>query len=146
MIEKMKSFARSKGMCVLATVSDGKPHCSLMAYATDNNCEEIYMATSGATQKFKNILVNPYVSILIDSREIKPRSNAQALTVEGVCKTVSHTAKRATVSNILAEKHPHLQKILSMADVEILSVQIMSFLLLDGLTDAYFEKLDENRP
>lgn len=139
MIEKMKTFAKSKDICVLATVSGGRPHCSLMAYVTDKNCEEIYMVTSKTTRKFENILANPNVSILMDSREIKPRSKAQALTVEGTCAMITETGKKVNVRKTLSEKHPHLQKILSMPDAEILSVSVKSFLFLDGLTDAYFE-------
>ncbi len=142
MIEKLWRFANSKDICVLATVSEGKPHCSLMAYSVDRSCEEIYMVTSRNTRKFENILANPNVSILIDSREIKPRSKAQALTVEGTCKKITETEKKVKVRKILSEKHSHLYKILDNPDAEILSVRVKSFLFLDGLTDAYFEKLD----
>ena len=42
MIEKMKALAKQRDMCVLATVADGIPHRSLMAYVTDEDCREIY--------------------------------------------------------------------------------------------------------
>ena len=44
MIERMKELVRRKDICVLATVAENKPHCSLMAYVTDDECKEIYMA------------------------------------------------------------------------------------------------------
>ena len=84
MLEKMKDFVRKKNVCVLSTVSGNKPYCSLMAYITAATREEIYMLTHKNTTKFKNLQRNPFVSLLIDSRETQPRSNAQALTIDGV--------------------------------------------------------------
>jgi len=69
MLEEMKALAKQKDICVLATVSDGNPHCSLMAYATDDDCREIYMITQKGTKKYKNLIKNPSVSLLIDTRE-----------------------------------------------------------------------------
>jgi len=60
MLEKMKELVRKKNICVLATVSDYKPYCSLMAYITDATCKEIYMVTHKNTTKFNNLQKNPY--------------------------------------------------------------------------------------
>lgn len=80
----MKELVRKKNICVLATVSDHKPYCSLMAYITDTTCKEIYMVTHKNTTKFNNLEKNPWVSLLINYRETQPRSKAQALTIDGV--------------------------------------------------------------
>jgi len=45
MLETMKRIIRDGNICVLATVSGGKPHCSLMAYVSNEDCSEIYMVT-----------------------------------------------------------------------------------------------------
>ena len=87
MIEKIKDLIKRKDMCVLATAFDNKPHCSLMAYVTDDDCGAIYMVTGRETTKYRNISANPQVSLLIDTREEHPgdsRPKAQALTVSGV--------------------------------------------------------------
>jgi nitroimidazol reductase NimA-like FMN-containing flavoprotein (pyridoxamine 5'-phosphate oxidase superfamily) len=68
MIEKMKALVKRKDICVLATVSENNPHCSLMAYVTDNDCREIYMVTNRQSTKFRNLSANPLVSLLIDTR------------------------------------------------------------------------------
>ena len=65
----IRELIQSGKTCVLATVSEGQPHCSLMSYAADENGREIYMATLRNTKKYKNLVVNPSVSLLIDSRE-----------------------------------------------------------------------------
>lgn len=43
MLETMRALVKQKDICALATVSSGKPHCSLTAYATSDDCSEIYM-------------------------------------------------------------------------------------------------------
>jgi nitroimidazol reductase NimA-like FMN-containing flavoprotein (pyridoxamine 5'-phosphate oxidase superfamily) len=59
MLKEMKNLAKEETICVLATVNREKPYCSLMAYVTDENCEEIYMVTLRNTQKYKNLNENP---------------------------------------------------------------------------------------
>ena len=79
MLAEMKALAIEKNICVLATVGGRKPHCSLMAYVTDENCTEIYMVTHKNTNKYKNLMENPSVSLLIDTREISPRTKALSI-------------------------------------------------------------------
>ena len=84
----MKALAKEKDICVLATITDGKPYCSLMAYVTNRACTEMYMVTHRQTQKYQNLVTNPAVSLLIDTRDTTPRSAARAMTVEGVFGTI----------------------------------------------------------
>ena len=39
----MKDIVKGNDLCVLATVSEGKPHCSLMSYLSDEKGHEIYL-------------------------------------------------------------------------------------------------------
>ena len=97
MLKEMKALAKEKNICVLATVADGKPYCSLMAYVTDENCKKIYMVTHKNTNKYENLMGNPSVSLLIDTRDISPRSKAKVLTVEGVYTAIESEEKRKKV-------------------------------------------------
>jgi nitroimidazol reductase NimA-like FMN-containing flavoprotein (pyridoxamine 5'-phosphate oxidase superfamily) len=106
MLEQIKSLAREKDICVLATDAGGKPYCSLMAYVTDQACEEIYMVTHRETKKYQNLVENPAVSLLIDSRENAPRRRVAALTVEGSFQLIEDKAKEDRVRQMLLEAHP----------------------------------------
>ena len=68
-LERMKAMVRDHDICVLATVAEGEPHCSLMAYVPDESCREIYMVTHRKTKKYRNLRANPAISLLIDTRE-----------------------------------------------------------------------------
>ena len=141
MLEKTKELVRKKNICVLATVSDLKPYCSLMAYITDAICKEIYMATHKNTTKFKNLQSNPFVSLLIDSRETQPRSNAQALTIDGVFIPLIDENKKQKIRDRMLESFPHMKDFLHHPELEMIRIKINSFLLLEGLTESHFISL-----
>lgn len=141
MLEKMKELVRKKNMCVLATISDHKPYCSLMAYITDALCKEIYMVTLKNTTKFKNLQRNPCVSLLIDTRETQPRSNAQALTIDGVFTSLTDENKKQKIRGRMLESFPHMKDFIHHREAELIRIKINSFLLLDGVSESYFMSL-----
>jgi nitroimidazol reductase NimA-like FMN-containing flavoprotein (pyridoxamine 5'-phosphate oxidase superfamily) len=145
MIEKMKSFAKKKTTCVLATAVDNNPHCSLMTYVTDDDCREIYMVTSRKTKKFHNLSENPSVSLMIDTREEDYGSQnpkLRALTIAGVCKQLADENKKSEIRYDMASKHPAIRDLIKNPNSEIICIKIVSFLLLNGPTEAHFEMLE----
>ena len=141
MLEQMRALAKERNMCVLATIDNAKPYCSLMAYAADETCNEIYMVTHRKTQKYKNLLENPAVSLLIDTREKTPRSQTQALTIEGTFYKIQNPKKKIEIRNTLLKEHPHLEGFMDHPDAEFLCIKIKAFLLLNGLTDSHYVQL-----
>ncbi|MGD9226890.1 MAG: pyridoxamine 5'-phosphate oxidase family protein [Desulfobacterales bacterium] len=141
MLKEMIALVKEENICVLATVADGKPYCSLMAYVTDEHCKEIYMVTHKNTNKYENLKGNPSVSLLIDTRDISPRSEAKALTVEGTYAAIESEEKRKKIRAKLLAVHPHLAGFIDHPEAEVLRVKIRSFLLIDGLQDAHFQSV-----
>lgn len=145
MLNKMKDVIRSQDMCVLATVKGNKPHCSLMAYVTDEECRTIYMITHKNTAKYRNLTANPSLSLLIDTRLMdrgEDRQRAKALTVNGVFERIENSDKRFNILAKFLKNHVHLREFASHPDAEVLAVRIQSLQLLDGVTDAYYETLE----
>lgn len=139
MIDQIKAIVKQQRTCVLATIAGNKPYCSLMAYATDNKCEQIYMVTHKNTRKYDNLMKNPAVSLMVDTREAKPQG--QALTVEGSFYRIDNKNKQKQVRSRLLQIHPHLKEFLDHPEAELIGIKIHSFLLLSGLTDAHFIKI-----
>jgi nitroimidazol reductase NimA-like FMN-containing flavoprotein (pyridoxamine 5'-phosphate oxidase superfamily) len=142
MIEKMEALVREKDTCVLATVSDNSPHCSLMSYVTDAECREIYMVTHRETKKYRNLQKNPDVSLLIDSRSgnvnVSSGDHITALTINGTFQKIEDDAKRERVRAILLDRHPVLREFLTDPGAEIIAIRCRSFQLLEGIRDSYF--------
>jgi general stress protein 26 len=145
MLETMKDVMQSQDMCVLATVSGSKPHCSLMAYITDDECRNIYMITLKHTTKFKNLTANPSVCLLIDTRVSdrgEQRRKAKALTVNGVFEKIEDPEKLPGLRAKFLERHVQLTELINQPDAEVFAVRIHSLQLLKGATDAYYVKVE----
>lgn len=134
MPEKMIGLLKANDMCVLATCRDQKPHCSLMAYVTDDKGLTVYMATRRDTTKFRNVQENPRVSLLVDTRVqgSSDRARIQSLTVEGIYTPLQDEAEESRVRRLLRQRHPHIQGLLDHALSVLIPVKVLSFLLLDG--------------
>ena len=144
MLQEMKKLAKEKNSCVLATIIDTKPYCSLMAYVTNMACTEIYMVTHRSSQKFRNLIANPAVSLMIDNRDTAHRTAARAMTVEGVFQKIRDPVKEVKVRRKLLSSHPHLDEFMGHPEAEVFQINIKSFLLLDGLTRAFFQEVSDS--
>jgi nitroimidazol reductase NimA-like FMN-containing flavoprotein (pyridoxamine 5'-phosphate oxidase superfamily) len=144
MFEKMKDIVKVNDLCVLATVSEGRPHCSLMSYISDEDGHEIFLISHKKTKKYANLMENPTVSLLIDTREEEKgqrRIHIKALTVSGEFQTINDSVKKSLIREKFLKKHPHLIDFLNDPDAEIFSIKTKSFQLLDGVKDAFFETI-----
>lgn len=140
----MKKLLREKDTCVLATTAGKIPHCSLMFYVTDPECSKIYMVTQKSTTKYKNLIENPWVSLLIDTRDEHSgtrRPHTRALTVDGTFRRIDEPVEGSSARAAFLERHPHMQAFLDQPDAEVFAIAITSFLLLDGISDSYYEEL-----
>jgi len=144
MLERMKEFLKQNDMCVLATCSDNKPHTSLMSYITDPEGTIVYMVTHRSTRKWHNIISNPQVSLLVDTRPYGPaseRGKIKALTVQGICRFLEDKKTKHSLVEEIVKQHPHLSTLAYHPDAEVVAVTVESFLLLDGVSEAHFEMI-----
>jgi nitroimidazol reductase NimA-like FMN-containing flavoprotein (pyridoxamine 5'-phosphate oxidase superfamily) len=142
MRKDIQALIQTNKICVLATASEGEPHCSLMSYATDDDCREMYMATHKETKKYRNLTANPSVSLLVDSRQdagAHPAAQTKALTISGTFQINIDEKKIAAARARLFERHAELKNIFNDSAAEIIIVKIRAVQLLDGITDAYYE-------
>ena len=112
MLEKMKNFVKKKNICVLSTISGNKPYCSLMAYITDETCKEVYMVTHKNTTKFNNLQKNPWVSLLIDSRETTTQIQRSGVDhYRCFCSPFSMRAKNKKFEKTCWKSFPHMKRV-----------------------------------
>ncbi len=143
MIERMKALVRGNRFCVMATVSEEGPHCSLMSYAVDDDCRDVYMITDSQTKKYRNLTGNGTVSLLVDSRGEAPETEEiLALTMNGDFRKIGNADESKAALERLLKRHPRLKPLADKAGVEVFAVRIRSFQLLDGISDSYFAAVD----
>jgi nitroimidazol reductase NimA-like FMN-containing flavoprotein (pyridoxamine 5'-phosphate oxidase superfamily) len=141
-LDRMTSFLLAKNICVLATASGTRPHCSLMAYITDKNGREVYMFTRRNSRKYANVVESRAVSILIDDRGESDRRRTQALTVSATFDPVVDPGKKSRIKRAFLAAHPHLSELIDHPDAELLRFRIDSLLLLDGPNRSYFAEVE----
>lgn len=145
-LKQIKSLVLQKDSCVMATSFRDKPHCSLMVYAVNDTCKEIYMVTHKKGTKYHNLKKNPHVSLLMDTRDEnlgKRPNKVLALTVQGEFEEISTEDRKREIRDMLLAGHPHLKDFMKDPNAEVFTVHVVSFLLLDGLTKAHFQNADE---
>ncbi|MGV8078477.1 MAG: pyridoxamine 5'-phosphate oxidase family protein [Syntrophales bacterium] len=145
MLERMKELLNRKDLCVMATESEGMPHCSLMSYAVSGDGREIWMLTLAETKKYRNLLANPNVSLLVDTREdnrAPGRPRPMALTISGRFRSPDSPEREDALRRRLVERHPALVELANHPAARVLIVRILSFQLLDGVAEATFQEMD----
>lgn len=141
MLDQMLAFIRENDICVLATCNLREPHTSLMAYLPGEQGRKIYLITLAGTQKYRNILANPWVSLLMDDRRASdPGHGLKALTVGGVCAPAPQ-ARQAELKERFARSLPHLADITGDPTAKVLEVRVHNLQLLAGPTRSSYVEL-----
>jgi nitroimidazol reductase NimA-like FMN-containing flavoprotein (pyridoxamine 5'-phosphate oxidase superfamily) len=143
MLDRVADLLHTQDICVLSTHDGLRPHCSLMAYLASEDCREIYMVTGADTRKYKNMLQNDQVSLLVDDRCQSPdRSQGRALTVGGRFQLLADAEQAEQVKQDFAARFPHLLELLEQEDTRLVRIRVHSFLLLDGPTQSQYMTVD----
>ncbi len=108
--DRLKVLNKTQRHAVLATDFRGQPYTSLVSYALTPNMRGIIFATPKNTTKYRNILKNKQVAVLIDTRSNTESGymNAEAVTILGVAQTIQQGKRWSELSEIFIKKHPGL--------------------------------------
>lgn len=111
---------------VLATESNGRPYTSLIAYAMTPDMKGLIFSTPRKTSKYKNLLKNRNVSLLIDTRSQTSGDymRTEAVTLLGAAISVRRGRKWDNLSGILIKKHPDLAEFIQAETTALVLVEI----------------------
>ena len=138
MLDRVKEILMDNSLCVLCTVSGNLPHCSLMTYVLSDDSKIMYMVTVRESRKYRNLLENSTVSLLVDNRQqltLPSNENVFSITFEGFLKHLS-PLEIENVRIQLADSHGELKEILKNPDSIIFGIELKTFLLLNGPLDS----------
>ncbi len=111
---------------VLATSDEGRPYASLIAFALMPNFQKVIFATSRETRKYKNMMSQRSVSILIDNRSQTPDdlNSAEAVTLIGSVQPLTQGAGKEECIRIFLDKHPQLTSFIDDAETALMTMSI----------------------
>jgi len=124
--DRLRILDKIQPHAVLATESEGKPYTSLIAYALTPDVKGLIFITPKSTRKYKNILKNKHVSLLIDTRTNTPRDymGAESVTILGNAHRVRRGKNKTRLSGIFVKKHARLKKIITSPETALILVEI----------------------
>ena len=130
-------------LCVLSTSLDNQPNSSLMQYVTNEAATEIYMLTLKKSTKLFNIVNNPQISFLVDSRDNSKINDVdiRALTVYGKADLLDEKPLEVKAIALLTQKIPGMVSMAKHPEVGVIRVKIESMLLYEGLFNNSFYTL-----
>jgi len=134
MSEQMQLQADIHALCtkqflaVLCTQHQGQPFGSLVAFTVSDDLRYLCFATERATRKYRNLMSDPRVALLIDSRRAYPDDlvDACALTVTGHISDLDSTAV-TSLHTKHATRHPQLREFLAQPTTCLLTMAIEQY-------------------
>lgn len=125
-LQRLIVLNRRERHSVLATDSGGQPYTSLVAYALTPDARGLLFATPKKTTKYRNILRNRRVSLMIDTRSNSPRGylESEALTVIGEARVLRKGAKQQAMADLFIRKHPRLREFVRAGSTALILVSI----------------------
>jgi len=137
MLMIIQKMLEENHLCVLATCSNNSPNSSLMHYIYDGISMNIFMITLAGSLKYNNIIANPQVSLLIDTRMdlSQPGIPVMALTVYGKAGFVQDPQRHRELVGQLVDRFGTLAKLAGDSRCLVIQVQMERMLLLDGVSD-----------
>ncbi|MDP8223074.1 MAG: pyridoxamine 5'-phosphate oxidase family protein [Candidatus Lernaella stagnicola] len=129
-LARIDELFREQRFAVLATKrDDAQPYGSLVAFAATEDLRHIVFATLRGTRKFRNIVTEPRVALVIDNRSNDEADlrRAMAVTALGTAREIDRE-QESQWSPLLLAKHPAMTDFVATADCALLVVKVTSYL------------------
>ena len=119
----------------LATQSDGQPHVSLMAFIPIDGIRYLIVATYRNTLKYRNLISDGRVAMLIDNRAESQSAGHRnlVLTAHGIASEVPNGDRKVVEQAYLA-RHSNLGAFLASPECVLLRVAVSAYEVV-GSTD-----------
>jgi hypothetical protein len=134
--ESIMDVLKLNKFAVLATESGGQPHASLIAITPFENFRQLIFATYRNTQKYRNLLQNNKVAILIENGDV----NLNDLQIPVVLTIIGHTEEISGAENEAAyqahlKRHPEMESFMLSPDCALIMVIAQLFQMVYGIDD-----------
>ena len=129
--DTLRTLLTAQPLAVLATLQNGHPYTSLVAFAASEDLRRIVFVTSRATTKYRNLFEAPHVSLLIDSRthSVEDFNAGAAVTVLGRAAEISDKQGAALLEGFL-RKHSHLEAFARAPSTALCGVEVETYVLV----------------
>ena len=123
-------------LAVLSTHANGQSYGNLVAFASTGDLGHLVFATCRATSKFRRLLAEPKVSLLVDNRSSGEADFQEGIAVTALGETrIADGPARASLVEFYLSRHPSLSTFVEEPDCVLLCVEVERY-LVSGFREA----------
>lgn len=140
---KIRRLLASQRLAVLSTCGPAGAYASLVAFDYASNLRCMYFATTRATRKYANLMHEPRLAFLVDSRTNRQEDfhQAAAVTVTGLAEEFEEKEKQAAAGSYLA-KHPYLQDFIAAPTTAFFAVRTENYIYVSRFQEVFELRMD----
>ena len=139
-VDALRQLIRSQRWASMATVRDGKPYCSMVAYACTEDYSSLILHLSTLATHTQRLLKNPSISLAIseqDSQVDDPQTLARA-TLTGTIRPISKEEEEYTKqAQRYLERLPNSEMLFDFADFSLFKFTPEKIRFIGGFARAY---------
>lgn len=142
--EYVEEVLQSNRLAVLATVGDGQPHASLIAITPFKGLRQLIFATYRNTRKFRNLLLNDKVAVLIEGKneEKSGIQNGFVITANGNAEEIN-IKSNDTVLQAHLQKYPELLSFTNETDCAFILVNVENYQVVQGIDKVVWYSVED---
>jgi len=132
----LRELFAAQRLAVLSTQQDGRPYGSLVGFDAADDLRSVVFATTRATRKFANLMADPWVALVIDSRDNRESDfhAAVAVTATGASREALGAERDAAAAHYL-RKHPALKSFVDSPTCAMVVVDVDTYYLVRRFQD-----------
>jgi len=123
--KRIKKVLDSQSIAVLGTSKDGEPYSCLVGFALTEDMSIAVFATMRQRLKYKNMMANPRVTLMIDDRAEQDSdfNDTTSVTIVGSVEDV-RGGERVKYASLLLARQPALTEFVNSPDCAVMRVVI----------------------
>jgi len=125
----VRKVVDSQYFAVLGSDDKGQPYTSLVAFAASPDLKYLVFITNRNTRKYRNIIQNSHVCLLIDNRANSSSDINKAIAVTALGSAHEEAGRESKLYSIFVQRHPYLNKFASDRDSVVIAVAVSEYIV-----------------
>jgi len=135
--KRLKTLFATQRFGVVATPMKGHPYTSLVAVTATNDLRSLIFATLRTSTKYANLVDDPRVAMLIDSRANAPSDLSKAVAVTAVGRVRFSEENTDRLLSRHLQKHPYLTDFLEYPDCALVRIDVERYYVVSHFQEVH---------
>ena len=125
----LREIINTQYFAVLNSVGEGQPYSNLVSFAVNDDLKSLCFVTSRNTRKYRNIIDNHNISLLIDNRNNRPSDIKQATAVTVIGKASEDLRNKSSLQEVFLNRHPQLKEFIEDSNNALILVKVSEYII-----------------